>query len=293
MEHTRFNPNSYARPILAILALFGVVQLSSLQQQRTYEFKDRVGQFGIENYTSFEFIGRPGQSLRFEAWGSPIQGYSRNQGVEFRAGHAVVTALDEDGALFLSEAEIDTNVNATITRTGPNNARSVNTIQTARMTFADDKAVSRINSPGQFTFTNQYTEGTRIDRTLTMTGSSLQLQLDSLLRQTQDPLRSAAIAGPVRVQVDSKQSQDANISRFVIDARGQRMTYNGSDRTLILTGGVSYTGSEFLVEGGVERKLFDGFLTGDTMTIVFDENFEVLSVRLTGGPGQGSVRGGG
>lgn len=293
MEHTRFNTNRYARPVLTLLALLAIVQISSLQQQQTYEFKDRVGQFGIENYSSFAFLGRPGQAMNFEAWGSPIRGYSRNQGLEFQAGHVVVTALDEQGTLFLSQAEIDTNVNATITRTGPNNTTSVNTIRTARMTFADDRAISRINSPGQFTLTNRYTEGTRIDRTLTLTGSSLQMQLDSLLRQTQDPLRSATVAGPVRVQVNSSQTQSAEISRFVIDARGARMTYNGSDRQLVLTGGVSYTGTEFLVAGGVERKLFDGDLTGDTMTIIFDENFEVLSVRLEGGPGRGSVRSGG
>lgn len=293
MEHPGLNKNSHARPILIALMLFGLVNAPALQQQPTFEFQDRVGQFGIENYTSFRSEFRPGGVSQFEAWGSPIRGYSRRQGVEFQAGHAIVTALDEDGALFMSNAEIDTNVRATITRTGANNATTTNTITTARMTFSDDRSVSRVNSPGQFTLTNRYQEGGRIDRTLTLSGTSLQLQLDSLLRQTRDPLRSATVAGPVRIQVDSRQSRSQEVSRFVIDARGARLTYQGDDRRLTLTGGVSYTGTEFLVTGGEERRLFDGELTGDTMTILFDENFEIISVQLEGGPGRGSVRSGG
>lgn len=272
--------------LISVVGLGLALALAQTGKGQPARFGDRKDNFAILDFTSSLIDGNLTEGFTFEFTGSPLRGYSRSQGLGFTSNKiSGRAASDKKGGLVLKSAEATGSVNVTVTRSDAAGAQTTAKVTSARLTLVDGGDSAKVTMPGAFTYVQNDADA-RGKRTITMTGATGVLTLSSLVVRTKDPLQAATIAGPVKVVVDStgKGSGGAAV-QTEMTATGDRLTYDGAARTIILSGNVKFDGSQ-----GEDGVGFSGELSADKLTVWLTTDFEVKNFRLEGGPGSGTVR---
>lgn len=272
--------------VLWVVALGVALPASTQQPARAPSFSDRAGTFALENLREFVSEGLPGKPQKFRAGGSPLTGYSRKQGLEFRANQVEGTAEPfGSGSLALKQATATGNVQLVIER-AEQGSEGRYQIDSQKLTFAEDANSATATLPGALTFVgSSAAQGVR--RTWTLKGSSGTFALAPLRSSPRDPLRSAKIEGPVDVDLTSEATKPEGKETLRIVGKANQLTYDAGKRELTLSGAVDYEGT-LTPAGGGEPDVYRSQV--DRMVVTFSETFEITNVRLEGSPGRASLQ---
>lgn len=126
------------------------------------------------------------------------------------------------------------------------------------------------------------------NRKMTMRGSSATVTLSPNLNQPDRAIRSVIMEGPVTFTITGvRDVRDAKTGKktavpVVIEGRANRLTYDGTERKLSLTGNVRISSDDPLLSGTTEGL--------NDATIVFNEKFDPVSVEMNGDPGTSSIQ---
>ncbi len=255
------------------LAALALVVSAGPGQQKPF-LRDKQGKFAVFGVTSQETeFGEDGR-IAFTFVGSPVSGFSKDQGLEFRCRRLDGTIFQASGgAMTLEKGTAQGQAVVTITQ-GP----TASVVESERIELVDgqDQAVARL--PGAFTFTNR-NEESGASRRVNVRAASGQFVLDPLKTRTQDPVRTATVQGPVTVTVVSTKSEKGATSKSVLTAKGQAMTYDRSTRKLVVTGNVEIEGEQTPATG----RGFQGVMTVERVEITLTEKFEVARVSTRSG----------
>lgn len=258
----------------------------ALQSGKPFALRDKAGNFAIENMSSYSSEFVPGGDIQFDGRGKPVTGFSKDQGLTFSClqlkGLAVQTS---GGKLAFKSASAMGEVLVTMAQAGAGASKAILTGQ--RVDYLDEGGESRLTMPSKFTMTHEVA-GEAKSRTVSIEGSSGVALFDQLQSKSADPLRSVEVAGPVLVRVRETRTGQA-AGKASVNGRGDRLTYSRATRTLTLNGNVRYEGEDTPQAGSG----FAGSITADVMSIRFNENFEVVSIKMEGAPGKAEMRDGG
>lgn len=275
-------------PFVLLPAGLAVIVLAQAKPQSTARFGDRKDNFAILNFRSQLVEGNITDGFSFTFSGNPLTGYSRSQGLEFSAQTLTGRAVsDKKGGLLLRNAKASGSVVVEIKRTEATGNQVEGKITTGTLTLDDPGDRATITIPGTFTYTQTDTMKAG-GRSLTMSGASGNVVVDTLKAMSKSPLRSATVTGPVKMILKSRRT-GADEKTTVTDmvATGQRLTFDGATRTMVLTGSITFDGSQNDESGAG----FLGKMTADKLTVWFaDDTFEVKNFRLEGGPGSATVQ---
>jgi hypothetical protein len=278
------------RTLLLIAAGCGAAAFAIQQSgQKHVILDDRKGGFKIYNVDSYELGLVPNSGdLRFDATGAPVRGFSKEQGLNFSANRIAGTAARSDGgSMRITNGRMTGNVVFDIAKSeGGQTDRSH--LESASVTLAEEATQARITLPSAFTFTNHVVTPT-VDRQFTIRAPSGVFVLPPL-NQTSgqaNPFRSADVKGPINVSLDSKQTSSAGTSRHEVELRGDRLTYDGASRTLLLEGNIVADVKITPTKG----EPLEFTQTGGWARVLFNEDSSVKDVVL--GAGTGVLRSGG
>jgi hypothetical protein len=239
--------------------------------------RDREGKFALYGVPSSSAEFLEGGRIKFVARGSPARGFSKDQGLEFRARTVSgVIAQPKGRAMRLESGSAEGDVWVRLAR---DEATSV--VTGGRVDFDDDGVQARLSVPGPFAF-KRSAPASGGSREFALTGTSGQFVLEPLAVRSADPLVSAEVKGPVRAELRASQAD----GKGVYMARGDLAVYSRSDRTLRLSGDVVFEGRRQPDEGAG----FEGEMFVDRLTVVFNERFEVVKVTTEGSPGRGAFK---
>ncbi len=270
-----------------VFCSLSLLALAQTKAQSTARFGDRKDNFAILNFKSQLVEGNITDGFSFTFSGTPLSGYSRSQGLTFSALNLTGRAVsDKKGGLVLRNAKATGSVQVEITRVEASGTKIEGQINSNSLTMDDPGDRATITIPNNFTYRQTDTEkaGNRI---LTMTGGSGTVVVDTLAAVSKSPLRSATVVGPVKVTIKSTAVGTAKSTTTDMVATGARLTYDGSTRTMVLSGSVTFDGSQNDATGAG----FLGQMTADKLTVWFtDDKFEVKNFRLEGGPGSATVQ---
>ncbi|MCW5937170.1 MAG: hypothetical protein KIT11_07685 [Fimbriimonadaceae bacterium] len=262
--------------LLALSALVGVALTAGSQRAQRPFLADKQGRFAIFNVASGRADFQPGGGIAFEAAGTPVNGYSLEQNLEFKMreikGETVQT---KGGPMRLKSGQARGGVEITVNRNA-----SRTTLGTELATIADDGEAARITLPGTFTMNDETATANR-RRSIQVRGTSGRFVLETLTNAKTDPLRTADVSGPVTLRMVTDSARQAGTDKNVIDARGDSMTYNRATRRLVLSGDVTINSLQSPAQGAG----FEGVMTVDRMEVEFDENYQIKTVRTSTGRG--------
>lgn len=271
------------------LTLVAIVLAQSSGQ--TGSFKDQAGKFGVSGILSPEVRSDPQNgTLHFEFTGKPLTGYSKDQGLEFRANHAEGDLKRADKSYNLQAMTIKGDAWMKVSKNDTKKKTSTEVEATSDLlTITDGAESAKIVSPGRITVvSNGVGEG---KRRVELRGPNATLTVDSLTKQSDDPVRSAVMTGGVTVVVDSVAiDKDGKESRVSMTATGDRLDYDRTTREVVLSGNVTVKGTS-LSPGKEQDLVFDGTLTGKEFRLKLDKGNEIVSWSL--GQGKAAFREGG
>lgn len=278
------------RSLLLLAVGCGAMAFAFQAGQKKYVIlDDKKGGFKIYDVESVSGTFDPSGDVGFEATGSPIRGFSKQQGLVFSTnaldGTAVRTA---DGSFRIKSAKASGSVVADVNSDNTDGSKTKSHIETGSMTLSETESTATIVFPGAFTFTNHLVSST-VDRNLEVKAPSGTFVLPPLNQSSgsTNPFKSADVRGPVQVTVDSKRTGADGVTRQVIKVKGDRMTYNGEARTMRLEGNVT-ADLEITPPQGESTGLVS---TVEWVTIELDENSALKLVRT--GAGKTVGKGGG
>lgn len=279
---------TFSLPMLS-LTLVAVVLAQSAGQAGS--FKDQAGKFGVSGIVSPEVRSDPQKgTLHFEFTGKPLTGYSKDQGLEFRANHAEGDLKRAEKSYNLQAMTIKGDAWMKVSKNDAKKKTSTEVEATSDLlTIVDGGESAKITSPGRITIiSNGAGEG---KRRIELRGPNATLTVDSLSQQSDDPVRTATMTGGVTVIVDSVAvDKDGKENRVSMTATGDRLDYDRATREVVLSGNVTVTGTS--VSPGKEQDLvFNGTLTGKEFRLKLDKGNEIVSWSL--GQGKAAFREGG
>lgn len=275
-----------ALSLTAVVLAIPILILAQNPGQRA-KFGDRKDNFAILNFTSQLVEGNINEGFTFTFGGNPVSGYSRSQGLEFSAktisGRAV---SDKSGGLLLRNATASGGVVVDIERTEDAGTKIIGKLTTSTATIDDPGSAATIKIPSAFTYTQTDTDKAE-KRVITMNGSSGTVVVDTLKAISKSPLRSANIVGRVKVVIKVTDLKDGKSTTTDMEATGDRLTYDGNGRVMVLSGNVVFDGSQNDNTGAG----FLGQMNADKLTVWFQgDKFEVKNIKLEGGPGTATVQ---
>jgi hypothetical protein len=211
------------------------------QQPRKYVIlDDKKGGFKIYDVESVLGTFAADGSYTFDAKGSPMRGFSKEQGLAFsmRAMDGVAARTDA-GSFRIQKAQANGAVVLDTTSEGPESTTTKGHLATEALSLAEGADSTTVTIPGAFTYTNHATSPT-VDRLIELRAPSGTFVLPLLDQSsgTNNPFRSANVRGPVNVTVDSKRTGANGTDRQLLKVRGDAMTYDGARRVLRITGDV-------------------------------------------------------
>ena len=275
--------------LLAVLAL-ACVAVAVQDQDKGVLLVDKNGNFKIYDAPSSLFDLLENGDISFKAEGSPMRGFSKQQGLTFSAkkmeGYAKRTS---DGNLRLQNGtatgdvvmDVKSSVEAAQTTTSSH-------IETQSLKMTETDTGTTVVFPGPFLFNNSLTT-TNLERTIQLKAPSGTFLLP-VLDQTagmKNPFLHADVKGPVDVLVVSKTKTDKGTSQWTVHVVCDSVTYDASDRTLRLLGNVK--GDVTTQPATGEPFGFD--VNVDWITILLDDNMMWKDVRM--GKGGVQSKGGG
>jgi hypothetical protein len=270
------------RSLLVVTVAAVCVAPAWQQQPKKYVIlDDKKGGFKIFDVESFEGGWSEGR-YSFEAEGSPMRGFSQQQGLTFSMRALAGTAAAEGGSYRIRNGRASGNVVAdTVTKEGPDESRSH--IESGALTIAEGASDTTITFPGAFTFTNRVTTPTT-DRDLQLRapGGTFVLPLLDQSGDATNPFRSANVRGPVDVTVVDKKKVADGVTTHHLKVRANVLTYNGQTRTLRLEGDLSVELTITPAKGEPQTPV----MQGEWLEILLDENSAVTDIRS----GAGGVR---
>lgn len=277
------------RLILLSLALVASAFLAGQAGKSGSRFADRANEFVLENLQEFVSEGLPGQPQKFRATGAPLRGFSKKQGIRFVAKQVDgIAAPAGKGALQLKEATATGDV--VLERGLTEGAAKANyVLRTQKLLFRDDGAEATATLPVALTLESD-SSGEGATRNWTIQGTSGVVKMASQAKSAADPLKSAEIAGPVVMKLVSTTRQEVegktSTVKTIVDGKGDRLLYDATTRTLVVVGNVDYKGTRS-VDGGAPDEYESQV---DRMTVVFDQKYEIVNVRLEGSPGRATMK---
>ncbi|MCW5938094.1 MAG: hypothetical protein KF884_08940 [Fimbriimonadaceae bacterium] len=261
---------------IGILAGAALLALAWGAQDRPF-IRDRQGKFALYGVPSSSAEFLEGGKIKFAAQGSPARGFSKDQGLEFRARSVSgLIAQPKGQSMRLESGSAQGDVWIQVVR-----GEGTSVVTGSRIDLNDDGQNARMVSPGPFKF-KQTTQVTGGKRDLDLSGASGVFTLEALGTKSDQPLVGAEIRGPVRAELVASAAD----GRGTYVVKGDRATYSRSDRTLRVVGNVVFEGTRQPKEGAG----FEGEMFVDRLTVVFNEKFEVVRVLTEGSPGSGAFK---
>jgi hypothetical protein len=170
--------------------------------------------------------------------------------------------------------------NARLTMTGNGGS---NGMTAGRLVMTPADKIMGVEATGGVVLTRR-AENSQSRQNLTVTSPRITARIDTSLRDV-DQLREARAPGEVTLRLEFMGNELGKSERtsLLITATGRNLVLNGATRTLTM--------SQVQTEGlrRAEGKSVFGTLKADTLTITFDEQGEVKSLRMAGGPGTATV----
>jgi hypothetical protein len=279
------------RSLLLVAVGCGAVALAFQAGQKKYVIlDDKKGGFKIYDVESVLGTFEPNGDYGFEATGTPMRGFSKQQGLVFSANAVDGTASrTAEGSFRIKSAKASGSVVADVNSDNTDGSNTKSHIESGSMTLSETESAATITFPGAFTFTNHLVSST-VDRNIEVRAPSGTFVLPPLNQSsgTNNPFRSADVRGPVNVTIDSKRKGADGVTRQVVKVKGDKMTYNGETRIMRLEGNIT---------ADLETTLPDGTNTGlvttvEWVTIELDENSALKLVRTGAGRTVGKDGGG-
>lgn len=267
----------FCNTFVLIVALGGMT-LAAQQVQKRVLINDKKGEFKIYDVDSHITSFDPGGDMEFEAAGSPLRGFSKQQGLTFSAktldGRAV---RSNDGSLRFKRASIKGEV-VIDTKTNTTGGGEANSHVEGNSLLMEERGSATIITFDQpFTYTSrQIAPG--VERTITLSAPSGEFVLPLLSQASgsNNPFKNATLKGPVAVEIESNQASN----KWHIALKADAMTYDEIDRTLKLTGHV--TGDVKSTPTTGEPFGFDVY--ADWLHVILDDNSAVKTIKSgTGG----------
>jgi hypothetical protein len=258
-------------------------------QKKYVILDDKKGGFKIYDVESVMGTFESDGDYGFDATGSPMRGFSKQQGLVFstKAMNGVATRT-EDGSFRIKNAKATGEVVIEVSSTGTDDATTKSHVETETLTLAESETDSTVTFPVDFTFTNHVVSST-VDRLLDVRAPSGVFVLPRLNQNSgsSNPFKSANVRGPLNVTIDTKTKLPDGTKREVFKVKADRMTYDGTARLMRLEGNV-------VVDVDVTPTKGDpyGYVSNlDWIEIAFDEDSVVKGFKT--GAGGSSGKGGG
>lgn len=267
----------------------GCLAVGFQQQPRKYVIlDDKKGGFKIYDVESVVGTFSPDGGYAFEAEGSPLRGFSKQQGLTFSARTMEgVASRSGEGSFRIESAVAGGGVVLDTTASNSDGSTAKSHLETQSLTLKETDATT-ITIPGAFTYTNHLVSES-VDRLIDLRapGGTFVLPLLDQTSATNNPFRSANVRGPVNVTIDSKSKGAQGTSRQLVKVKADSMVYNGATRVLRLSGNVVADIDTTPAQG--EGLSMTSEL--EWIELVLDENSALAQVRT--GVGKASVREGG
>ncbi len=279
------------RTLLIAAVGCGCLAFALQQQPRKYVIlDDKKGGFKIYDVESVLGSFEPDGDYGFEAKGSPMRGFSKQQGLVFstRAMDGVA-ARTEDGSFRIKNAKATGAVVIEVTSTNADQSTTTSHIESETLTVIESESDSTITFPAAFSFTNRVT-ATSVDRLLELKAPGGVFVLPRLNQRSEskNPFKSANVRGPLNVTVDTTTKLASGTKREVFKIKADRMTYDGGSRIMRLEGNVV---ADMQVTPATGEPY--GYVsTFDWIALEFDENSVVKKVNTGAGGSTGKGGGG-
>ncbi|MBX3111095.1 MAG: hypothetical protein KF857_03730 [Fimbriimonadaceae bacterium] len=279
------------RSILSFAAVAVLAVAFAQSAGQAGSFKDRAGKFGVNGILSPSVESDPRKgTLHFDFAGKPLTGFSKDQGLQFRALRAEGDLLKVASAYNVQAVTLTGDVWLKVTQSDARTKGS-NEVEakSAQLTVVDGAEQAKVTSPGAITVTSIGSgQGTR---RIDLKGPNATMTLDPLTQKSDDPLRTVLMTGGVTVVVDSVAvDKDGKENKVSLTATGSRLTYDRATREVVLSGDVKVSGTN-TSPGDGQDIVFSGTLSGKEFRLKIDKNNEVAGWSL--GQGKAGFREGG
>lgn len=178
----------------------------------------------------------------------------------------------------LRQVTVERNARLTMSGNGGTNGMTA-----GRLVMTPADKIMGVEATGGVVLTRR-AESSQSRQNLTVTSPRITARIDTSLRDV-DQLREARAPGEVTLRLEFMGNEPGKSERtsLLVTATGRNLVLNGATRTLTM--------SQVQTEGlrRAEGKSVFGTLKADTLTITFDEQGEVKSLRMAGGPGTATV----
>lgn len=264
---------------LTLIALALTIGLIA-QNQSKPQFLDKSGRYAMW-FKEYEFEFPDKETIQFDVSGTPVDGRSQAQNLQFTAGRVTGTLKKtKSGDYFLTNGTASGNAVITVA-----DKEGTSVLKSAKITLTDNGETAKASLPGPFTVTNNLTSDESGKRSLSMQGSSGTFVLKSLVTKDTNPLVTADVSGPITVTVDQVDKKGRKTIAKVTGARVS-MRADGDDKIMTVSGGVKIVTDVT----DPDKPGFAGEMEVQTATITFDKNYDIKKVSTGGGPGTATVR---
>ncbi|MBS1707960.1 MAG: hypothetical protein JSS65_04480 [Armatimonadetes bacterium] len=275
-----------------VLCVFAIGVVLAQNKTQGQHFKDLAGNFRVDGILSSEISGSPAEGdIHFEFTGKPLQGFSKTQGLEFRAQSAKGDLKTAEKSFVIQQATLAGDVWLKVNKEATKDkAANEIVVTSAQVKIVDGATEATVTSPSRLELVSS-TLGDNT-RKVTLTGPNAKATLDPLNKPSEDPLRTVVMTGRVTVVVDSfSKDKEGRERKTYITATGDRLDYDRATREVVLTGNVKMSGRSTEPKATGGETGFEGDLSGERFTVRLDKKNEVLG--WTFGQGKGGFREGG
>ncbi len=265
------------RVFICFLLVCAATAYAAHEGQKRVLVNDKKGEFKIYDVESAVTSFAQGGGIDFEASGSPLRGFSKQQGLVFSAKNLEGTAdRTVGGPLRLRRANASGDVLVDTEASVSGGGGSSSHIESSALTIEEKDATTVVTFEHAFQFSNHFV-ATGTDRTVALRAPSGEFVLP-LMNQSSgssNPFQSANVKGPVQIDIDSSQKAGEGTAKWKINLKSDSLTYSATDRVMRMTGNVV---------GDVESDPTSGEPFGfnvnaDWMHVTFDESGAVKTIK--------------
>lgn len=283
------------RPRPTLLAFVAVAMALAVAQTTRQEpsFADTAGRFAVHGVKKPLISGNPSEGkIHIDFIGDPLSGFSKDQGLEFRARHAVGDLKTQGSGFSVQNFTLEGDVwlkvagkSAAPAKEGATtpSAPPVTEVTSSKIVLVDGADQATVDSPGALKLTSSV--GGADSRKIILKGPNAKITMDPLTKPSDDAVRTVVMSGKTTVDVDTvAKSVDGTVRKVSMTVTGDQLRFDRTTREITLSGHVHVTGRSTSDSAGIT-----GTLDAEVFTLQLTKDHEVVGWTL--GKGSGSFDG--